>query len=638
MKRLDELTEREKDLSNKAAVVGFSFLMFVIFGGLTWHFFPDAVGIEFSNEDSSKEDLLDLIKQKMNSIPFYSENPGFTYSDTYQDVYTRLIESYLDHFYSYMDDRQIALLIDYIENKFPNYDYDKTDAGKCFWIFLDSVYNSDTKGYGMYKTLTVETSGYPTDQYNRDRYDGACYHFSILANLVGYENLIPAIYEQNPEKILDVICSETSIEREKAERLMTVFDNYYENYDDRNGVAEDCVDEINILMASIIQSKYDTDPVFRNGWFAYALMNSNYFKEDGKEFVANYWEDSFCFLTTFSSGGVCWVNLPYYYLNSNIDLDTAIDSSAWAAMEEGYTSSEWYETKAVELLSYIVPWSQVQYMADSNLTTYQKKQMFYDYLKDYFENEREFNEFVINLRMDDPVALDKFFSIWKSQIMSGPPTIQKLLDVNTLHTKIISHCFLDANDVDVDSIERGSEEANIHMSYLEDYYFSSDYDYMRHFDEIRSYFHQQDSTFTDLLSTNSLPVYYVDRSWVTGERKLSDTTVFPVLSQPLIPQKREIDEEHFIYCLVKPDNYPEGEFIRVFDNLENRRVEALIPGISTTLKNEETGKEEEVLIISFDEDPPIDCAYYKADYFELYPNEYDQIIVQYRLVQPQFYK
>lgn len=638
MRWLDGLTEREKDLRQKAALAGFSFLVLATFGGLARVGFFDDVGIELSNEDSSKEDLLDLIKQKMNSIPFYSENPGFTYSDTYQDVYMRLIESYLDHFYSYMDDRQIALLIDYIENKFPNYDYDKTDAEKSFWIFLDSVYNSDTKGYGMYKALTVETFGYPTDQYNLDRYDGACYHFSVLANLVGYENLIPAIYEQSPEKIIDVICSETSIEREKAERLMTVFDNYYESYDDTRAIDEDCVNEMKTLLASIIQSKYDTDPVFRNGWFAYALMNSNYFKEDGKEFVADYWENSFCFLTTFSSGDVCWVNLPYYYLNSNIDLDTAIDSSAWAAMVEGYTSSEWYETKAVELLSYIVPWSQVQYMADSNLTTYQKKQMFYDYLKDYFENEREFNEFVINLRMDDPVALDKFFSIWKSQIMSGPPTIQKLLDVNTLHTRIISRCFLDTSDVNADSIERGSEEANIHMSYLKDYYFSSDYDYMKHFDEIRSYFHQQNSTFTDLLSTDSLPVYYAVRSWVNGDRMLSDTTIFPVLSQPLIPQKRKIDEEHFIYCLVKPDNYPEGEFIRVFDNIENRRVEALIPGISTTLKNEETGKEEEVLIVSFDEDSPIDCAYYKADYFELYPNEYDQIIVQSRLVQPQFYK
>lgn len=633
MKRLDGLTEREKQLRNKATVFGLLFLMGASIGGISYYQSTEGIKVEFSSENSSKEDLLDFIQKKMKAIPFYSENVGFSYSDTYQEVYMRLIEPYLDHFYAYMNDEQIALLVDYIENEFPSYDYDKTDTGKSFWIFLDSVYDSDTKGYGIYKALTVETSGYPADLYSQDRRHGGCYHFSVLANLVGYENLIPAIYEQNPEKILDVICSETSIEREKAERLMTVFDNYYENYDDRNGVAEDCVDEINILMASIIQSKYDTDPVFRNGLFASALMNSSYFKEDGKKFVADYWNHSFCFLTTFFSGDVCWVNLPYYYLNSGMDLDTAIDSSAWATMEEGYTESEWYKTKSVELLSYIVPWSKIQYMADSNFTTYQKKEMFYECLKQYFKNEREFNEFVINLRMDDPVALDKFFSIWKSQIMSGPPTIQKLLDVNTLHSRILSHCFLDDSDMDVDSIERGSEEAATYMGSLRDFYFSSDYDYMRHFDEIRSYFHQQNSTFIDLLSTDSLPVYYAVRSWVTGDRILSDTIIFPVLSQPLIPQKREIDEEHFIYCLVKPDNYPEGEFIRVFDNIENRRVEVLIPGISTTLKNEETGKEEEVLIVSFDEDPPIDFAYYKANYFELYPNEYDQIIVN-----PKLYK
>lgn len=629
MRRLDELTKREKQLRDRAVTFGILLLIGASIGGVTYYSLIEDAKLEFSSEDSSLDDLKDLIKKKMEADSFYSEKSSkfSTSSDTYDYAYMRLIDSYLERFYSYMSDEQIALLIDYIENQFPYYDYQEIDADQGFQHFLDSLYESDKKGYGMYKALTIETSGHTADKYYQDRHHGGCYHFSVLANLVGYENLISAIYEEDSRKIIDVICRETSIEREKAERLIQVFDNYYENYDYNNGMKEDFIDEMNVLIASIIQSKYDTDPVFRDGFFASALMNSHYFKEDGEEFVVNYWEDSFCFRTNFSFGGMSWVNLPYYYLNSNMDLDTVIDSSAWCVIDAGYAEDLWYQTKAVELLSYIVPWSQVQYMADSNFTTYQKKQMFYECLEDYFESEREFNEFVINLDMERSEAIDRFFSIWKSQMMSGPVTIQKLLDLNTLHSRITSHTYLDFRDINPDSLERGSEGADTYIDRLRDFYFVTDYDYMKQFDEVRSYFYQQDSTFTELLSTESLPVYYADRSWVDGTRKLSDTLIFPVLSRPLTLERRELDEEHFIYCFVKPENYPEGDFVRVFDNIENRRTEVLVPGVSTTFKNEETGKEEEVLIVSFDEECSIDNVYYKVDYFELYPKEYDQIII-----------
>lgn len=633
MRYFDE-SEREEKLRVRLMSLAITGLVGTLLVGTMWKVyasFTEDTQLEFSTEDFSKKNLLDLIRNKMQSIPFYLQKPGHT--DTYQDVYMRLIEPYLDYFYAYMNDEQIDLLIDYIENKFPNYDYSTTDSGKCFQIFLDSTYKSDIKGYGIYKALMVETSGYSTDSYKKDRHFGGCYHFSILANLVGYEDLLPAIFEEDSKKMVDIICSKTSIERWKADRLIYVFDRYYANYDSDKELSEECIEEIKILIASMIQSKYDTDLEFRNGLFASALMDSNYFKEGEKLelFVVDYWNDSFCFVEDSQFYGSLWVNLPYYYLNSNMDIDTVIDSAALFVIRDGYTKSEWYETKSVELLSYIVPWNKIEYMANSNMTMYQRKQELYECLSGYFENEREFNEFVINLGMDHIGALDKFFSIWKSQMMSGPPTISKLLDLNSLHNRITSYTYL-RSDLNPDSFERGSKEEDVFLFDLADYYFTCDYDYMKHFDEVRSYFHQQDSQFTELLSTESCSVCYQNRSWVSGERELSDTVIVPVLSKPLTLQRKEFDDGNFICYFVKPNNYLEGDFVQVFDNIENKRVDTIVPGVSVTLKNEETGEEEAVLIVSFNEEYSGKPVYYKFNYFDLYPKEYDQIIIHPRLI------
>jgi len=579
---------------------------------------------EFSTEDSSLDDLLDLIQKKMNNNFFYSKEISPS-AGTYGAVYMERIRSYLGDFYPYMSDEQIAILLNFIDYRFPMADYENTDPRELFDDFIDSLFVPGTEGYGIYWALQVDSSQYSDISRDRELHRGIGTPFTILANVVGYENLIPAIYSENMEGVINVICHETSIDHESARRLIELFDCYYEDYDKVTETKEDYLDEIKQIMEKIVQTKCKVDPVFRNGLFSSSLINSDYFKKDGLLFDVDYWNQTFGFQTNLDSFGISWVNLPYYYLNSNMDLDTVVDSAACFVIRDGYEDSnntKWYDRKPVEMLSYIVPWNKIDYIANSDLSLPQKKHELFNALSEYFEDEKEFNEFLITLDMDRPDAIKRYFTIWKSKMMSGPVTIQKLLEFTSFQNSILGKTYFSTMDYgDYTYIEKGTSDI-LEDSYLNEYYFVCDYDTLSEFDEVRSYFHEQDSRFTELLSDS----IYETRDWRTGDRKLRNDIDFPVLSKPLILQKKDIGDGHFIYYYVKPEGYPEGKFVRVFNNVENHRVDIEVPGVSTTLENEETGEAEEVLVVSFDEEVSINDVYYKVSYFDLYPKEKEQMI------------
>ena len=620
MRKLD-VTKREEELKRKACTFG----LFLLLGATaigTVEYFHDLNSkvVEFSTEDSSLKDLLDLIQKKMKKNPYYLQEIGS--ESVYSDLYLEKLEPFLTLYYPYLGDEQIATLLYFVETQFPTYDLSdsyKDGVEEAWNNFLGRMVSREFSGHGLRESMFAVSEDTRAGSYH-ERYEGASHELFTLFEVI----MEDVIFESDEEKMVDVICKETSIDEEKARRLIQLFDLYYEyqTTGTKEGYAlcPDLVDEMKMILTSMIEAKNESDPEFSHSVIGYILNHSKYVSEDDLTFEINRFDNDGTFLFEMDLGDYkkTTVTLPMYYLNAHMDPETIVDSAACYIIHYGYGAAGYdHRNKALELLSYIVGWNHIDYLAEFDGSSNQIKNRYYQSLNQYFSSEEEFNQFLIALNSSHDDAIEKYFSIWKSQMMNGPVTFRKLLEYNSLRESITSWCSAHYSDYDeaVCITEKGPDLGEMYE--IDDFYFyPSEYDYMPAFDEVLDYFHAQDSSYTELISENG----YLSRDWKTGRRRVDIDCTF-VLSQPLSVQKKEIGDGHTIYYYVKPEDCGEGSFVYAFTNVLNQRVETPILGISTMLENEETGEMEEVMIVSLDEEEPYGEAYYKSNYLKDHPKE-----------------
>lgn len=569
--------------------------------------------LEFYREDQSLDDLLKLINERMKENEFYfslySTSADGSNSTDFKTVYYEKIVSFLDRYYPYMSDEQIDVLLDFVKYEFPNYDYDQTDVKDAWADLLNRMIPSTEVGYGLSQCMFLlsESRAY------MERYYGVGREFLVLCNVVGYDQLVSAIFQNDVQQIVDVISKETSIDEESARRLVQLFDNYADEFGSSSGMLTDFLDEMQIVIASMIRSRCQSDLKFSNSLRGSILKNSSYVREDGLNFEIDPTEDTISFELVFEDYGRTVVTLPTYYLDVCMEESMLVDSSACHIIQTDYASSN--IRSSMSLLSYIVGWNHMEYLSDFDGSVNQKKQIIYHSLKNYFSSEEEFNHFLIALDAHKDTAISKYFSIWKSQMMDGPVTFRKLLEYNSLREKIISSLSLiDKNYYEEARItEKNSEES---MSFEFEHYYFSTYDYMSDFDEVLDYFHSQNSTYVELISEKG----YFQRDWRNGKRDINSENDF-VLSPQLLIQRKDLGNDHFIYYYVKPELFENGEFVSVFTNVLNQRVCVPVVGISTMIENEETKQMEDVVIVSIDQEPPSNNVHCKISYFSLCPKD-----------------
>ena len=630
MRYFDE-SEREEKLRIKLMSLAITGLVGALIGGTMRTMYASLTGdtqLEFSTEDSSLDDLMDLIQRKMSANSYYSQT--VTDDSTRQDVFLEKIVPFINRYYPYLGDEEIATLLYFIDYQFPTYDFADHVYGDILdeaWdVFLEKVNSRESSGYGLRQSMFYVSENTVSDSYN-ECHRGASRELFTLLEVVGYDNLMSVIFESDNQKIVDVICQETSIDQEHAFRLLQLFDMYYE-YDIRAvegaEMRSDLLDEMKSILSLMIKSKCESNSEFNSSLIASILKNS-YLKEDPLTFEINrFYDDStFLFEMELENYGKTKVQLPLYYLNAHMDISTLIDSAACYIIRTEYKHDN-YSWDTINLLSYIVGWDHIDYMSSAN----EKKKVYYRDLEKYFSSEEEFNRFLVALDGDNEVAIRKYFSIWKPKMMDGPITFRKLLEYNSLRETIISRCEVEYSDYSELALVTEKSSDLGEMFEINDYYFyPTEYDYMADFDEVMDYFHAQNSTYTELISKDS---YYI-RDWMLrGDRSIDIDNTF-VLSQPLSAQEKDLGNGHMIRYYVKPKEFASvsGEFVYAFTNVLNQRTEIPISGISTVLENEETGEMEEVIIVSLDEEMPYGEAYYKADYCELYPKEYQNYISYY---------
>lgn len=581
-------------------------------------FFPN-VQLEFQKEKKSKDDLIEMIKNRMDEIEFYSrEYDGFF---TYKRIYSDLIENYLDKYYSYMTDGQIDQLLDSVENFFPNYAYESDVTEKFIefypWNnFKDNLFPVES-GFGLYKAFSLTSSNLSLEGANLDVTD----RFNVLCNLTGYENMLNTLFQGDIEDIINLISKETHSSSKQSKRLIQLFDNYFEymQYEDGSGMLEDFLEEMDSILAFLFQCKSYCESEFRSSAYAKAFENSKYLKANSLYLDTDYYDNSFIFELDLDHYGKTLIHLPYYYVNSDLDSNILIDSSATlifrnAYQEEYYNS---YSKRTIQLLSYIVDWNHIDYIANSSFSALEKKKEFYRILSVYFDSEEEFNQFVVALNDFNENALRRYFEIWKSKMMTGSITIDKLMEFCSFKNDVIQfyNVKLDSGE-SAKYIERGSKEDIPSKYTVTNYYFSNKYDATYDFDEVLDYFHQSGNVYSEVLSKG-----YNNRDFRTGERAFYDESDLTILSSPLQLQRKDLGNGHFIYYYVKPKEYPNGEFVSVYTNLYDERVFNYLDGITTTLVDEVSNQAEEVIIVSLDQEPSINGVYFKGNYFELYPKE-----------------
>lgn len=579
--------------------------------------FSPKVQLEFQKEKGSKEDLIFMIEDKLDEIPFYSE-----YFDdiiyTYKEIYFEFIKDYLDKYYSYMSDEQIDQLLDAIEDTFPNYDYtvydNKREIEQNLWNnFKEKLFYVEDES-GLYRAFSLSSSIYSLEEVDFNVVD----RFEILSNFVGYEKMLTALFQQNPENLIDVISKETYTDKEEVKRLVQLFNNYFEyrEYEDGSGMLEDILGEMDLIITTIFKNKSYCDLEFRYGLYAKAFQNSKYLKNDGLSFSTNYYDNELMFEVDLEDYGKTEVTLPYYYLNSTLDQETLLDSAAIFIFRDAYQEQyyNYYFTKAVTLLSYIVDWNHIDYIANSLCSDLERKKEYYHCLNTYFKTEEDFNQFVVALCSQNENAIRLYFEIWKSKMMNGTITIDKLMEFCSLKSQVLSSYYVSAQDARI--IEKDSLEARQLDYSVKDYYFSNNYDSAIEFDEVLDYFHNSGNLYTEVLSDG-----YGRRNFRTGEREFYSVSDLDVLSTPLQVHRKQLGNGHFICYFIKPKEYPKGKFVSVFTNLCNQRVSSYLDGIETTLVDETTGEVHDVIIVSIDQESPVHNVYFKGNYFDLYPKE-----------------
>ncbi len=575
-------------------------------------------------DGTKSEKIIDTFEDSMQTNSFFLEK--LSYEDmTEQEDFLEKFSPYINTYGEYLDYGQIKSIKEGLATYEEGSIWDEGIMIDFYNTFYNAISANDFAYSGIYSAYTTSVIkahfGYGTIL-NEDK----CYkEFESIFDILPRRTVAEYILKNDIPSLLSLLQETYYLDDETLlQELVSLFNEVNSpDFDEENSTSISRIKEIrNILM----RSKLSNDPNFAHTIqgtqeqtrLAEINQTSNGNRPDS--LTLNY-DGTFnvCFRTE-KYGSIHLFNIDFCSKDSIISerevksmyVEKYLDKSLHA--EDDFYKHIWH------LLSFIIDFGSQEQLEQNGLVETVNQS-----LSSYFKTPEEINEFIIGLANGNPLAVNKYFSIFVSKCKNEPDPLKALAESKSLqayyNSKVFYHhyndYYIDLDEgflpTDPKKIDKHSIEAK-NLLFIEDYYFG-EVDPDPYFAEI-----SEDVAARTTYIYDSDETIYKERDWVTGTKEYRTSYNVDIYSPHVNPTTATDDNnKHYVYYQV-PQGLTEFTAVKTFLNLDNEMSEIPVNGLTTTIYNPETGLDETIYVVYCEDSPPetpYEPIQFKTDLFEL---------------------
>ena len=529
------------------------------------------------------------IEESIKKNPFFLKERYDNQTEGY--TFAKKFNPYLEEYGKYYSGSQVIDLKNVIENEYVIEDTSLNSAYEIYKAMLKTLRVENDFGDGIKKayasSVIKEHFGYGGALEEGNLY----WYFEQVTDILPRHTTAKYIIKGDIDGLIEELTQAYELGSEdKIKEILQLIDNHNLNTVDYEQQKE-IVAQIEKLHKEILKNK------LKNEKYKATLQGKIYQEYiDGHESYTYYHhtKDGIGYELHSDTYGSISIGTKTIKPTSTKSKSEIIIDSANELLNEEYKSEEKFSTQIIELCSYIIDW---QYLTEFD--TKNPIGSFWNSLSDYFATESELAEFIIALDNQNKVAVEKYLTIFTSQITKKEATMDSIAELKSLEEYYHDNSYRHAynwnkegylSTLSASQVIKGSEEEQNFDIILEDFLFG-EVDPEPYFIKARQH-----------LATTALPIndsntsIYATRDFRNGNKTYKQTDEVSVYSKEISPQVTTINNKQYVYYKI-PEGYENGECIRVRQNIENEKFEEPVNGIKTTIYNYNTGKEEPVILV-----------------------------------------
>lgn len=519
-------------------------------------------------------------------------------NDTYVTNSHNFMEKFINEFGPFLSDSQFNSMIDNL-----NYKYNFDNWYHYYQMVGDVLKLDENKdGYYFFKTFSVlvanEMYKYDSETSTEKRPYLEKY-LKDLNILVTKDDFYEAIFTGDIEKVISTIERETgSVGKRYARDLVNQFTIAYTldpldpNYEEFVKKQESILDD---LMARLIISKTEANVEYYGTVAGHTFNNGIYF--GGKNDIDYHLGEEKYHLIIPTLDSTKNLTLPYYMLNSTASREECMLVSAVEYLMADFNESNY--GNILDLLSYLVDWEVLEECCEIENGA-QVFDVLYNEVKEYFNTEEEFAEFIVDVENRDTSVGKKYMDILKIRLTKGNyyenlALFQNFLEFYNSHV-IYQYPTMEI-EFEVLKMNEHEATASYGKPWIENYLFW-DYDARKDIEEIQEYFDNQE--LGTYLLTNDV---FRNRDFRETNYTYINYELADILSTEIAPEHTIFNNQNIIYYDI-PEKFLDGSCVSTEFNIEKKLMLTEVFGIKETI--EINGVMKDVFIVSFKKGDSVD--------------------------------
>lgn len=562
-------------------------------------------------EDTSfREDSFSQVESIMNKRSFYQEESIFSYNKTNEEFLGKFYKKYLDQFVNYMDSDQYENFLNLVRciNE-----RERSNLNETFYNLHKILEDNDSEyGRGIYSAFNTRIVCEEIfSSYKLTRLYG--YHnINTLKSLINNdEEFYRCLFSKDIDAFIDCIVKYTGPKSRSAiEELILQMDVYSDLVNetlDLSSLAENdnCQasellqvyeKRLNDLMHEIITNSFEYRPDFNNTLYGRLLKDSNYTASNTYKITQDIMSDQII-VQAENAKKDYYLSIPRDYLYADYNIEELEKMMVNNIIETVYNQEEsayidYYQKLAFNLmLNLIYP----NMPNDEYLTTDQKRLKIYEILSEYFEDERDFNIFFLNLASRSETGFDRYFEIFKSQLVQKGVSyedFERYLSLENLALKeqIIFYDYPLESGLsyyEIDNMKKEEYESFV-IGMLDNDLFLN-FKYLEHLKELRAILGNNNLGFSLVYGPDCRIIWKHKRIDAVGE------TANYVISELVEPKTMSYHNYDIIYYDI-PENFENAQAVDAFYNIASKLTTRYVEGYHTSIIDNETGEEKTIFI------------------------------------------
>lgn len=529
-----------------------------------------------------------------NIIEAYDNNEENREKERLNDFF----KGYIDRYGSYLSEEQYNSLVDIMEVNYGGHDpFPYKITRKLLNEMTSSSENEFGRGLGRaFNLRLVYENIFSSWMIDDDVYE----EFNTLRSVVNDDDTFySCLFSHDMDGLIECIHKQTGLSESKIEQLILIMDAYSdiqesEEYNDVE-LKETYKKSIEELMSELVKSKLESDEEFASTLYGKFLSNSKYYGSYNYRVTVDLFDED-ASISGYKDTLYYNFSIPSEYLKTKMSIEEAKEYAVCDIIKNGDKEDNYYENDAMTLMIHLIDPST---LTSDKLTNQEKREILYDNLKDEFKTIEDFDDFFLTIANGSSMIYYDYFTILENRIEKDGITYDDFVRFTSLANFMNDNedICIDWNwDVDYppyEEIKKMPEEEydKIVNSFSTSWIFDG-MDYKMCMEMVYDLIKKNDLGYEQLYSPNCKYEY---KYGVVGV-----STPSPSVVSSLVEPKIGTFQGHKVVYYEVPENYETGKAVDCFYNIERKLTVVEIPGIFSTIFDEEKGREVTIFIRSID--------------------------------------